>query len=103
MKQSADITRRLPPKMLPRGITIYAQTFHPGPGQLKDIVGFVERNDKGGYLRIKRTGEESGHSYWIPSAWIESVDDTGVHLNKTIDEVNGGMLGRFPAETRRVA
>lgn len=78
-----------------KGIQIFAQPLGHKMTVERDVVGTLCELDKNDYLKFEKL-ESNGKIYWIPASWVESVEEDGIHLNKTIDEVKGGMMDSRP-------
>ncbi|MBV9387859.1 MAG: DUF2171 domain-containing protein [Chroococcidiopsidaceae cyanobacterium CP_BM_ER_R8_30] len=55
-------------------------------------IGTVEHLDSEKYIKLAKSDSPDGQYHWIPTEWVESVDDQAVYLNKTEDEIIKGLM-----------
>lgn len=65
-------------------LTVYTKGEGNVPG---DFIGTVEHIDSEKYIKLSPIDSPDGKHHWVPIDWVESVDDSGVYLNKTKDEI----------------
>jgi len=59
-------------------------------------IGTVDHMDGGNYIKLNKKDSADGQHHWIPVAWVESIDDKAVYLNKTSSEVVAGLINEKP-------
>ena len=57
----------------------------------------VDHMDGEKYIKLTKSDSADGQHHWIPVDWVESVDEQGVYLNKTQDELMTGLLNEKPS------
>jgi hypothetical protein len=61
-------------------------------------IGTVDQIEEGEYIKLTKDDSPNGEHRWLPIAWVESVDDKAVYLNKTEAEAKAGILTQSPAD-----
>lgn len=59
-------------------------------------IGTVDHMEGDKHIKMTKKDATDDKHHWITIDWVESVDDKGVHLNKTKDEVMSMMMDTKP-------
>lgn len=63
-------------------------------------VGTVDHLDGEKYVKLRKSDAPGGAHRWIPIDWIENIDASGVHLNKTEAEFAVGVSEESPEDSK---
>lgn len=73
-------------------LIVYAK----GIGERQEVadvhIGTVEHLDSEKYIKLAKSDSPDGQYHWIPTEWVESIDDRAVYLNKTEEEIIKGLM-----------
>jgi hypothetical protein len=61
-------------------------------------VGTVDHMDGERYIKLAKSGSRDGKHHWIPTAWVERVEDDTVYLNKEENEVYSEQFDNSPMQ-----
>lgn len=60
------------------------------------VIGYVDRIEGDKYIKLTKRNPIDGQHHWFPLDWIRAVDERAVFLNKTLDEIETGLLNEAP-------
>jgi len=78
-------------------LMIHAKGEGSMQGAPGEHVGTVDHMDGEKHIKLNRKDSADGQHHWIPIAWVESVDDKAVYLNKTYSETMAGLMNEKPS------
>lgn len=61
-------------------------------------VGTVDHIETDEYIKLSKSDSQDGRHHWIPTAWIEKIDDQAVYLNKSEEEFYAELLDKCPTD-----
>ena len=76
---------------LKKGQKIFAADFSLKTHSQRNLIGTFVAFDGKEYFKIHSVISSAPHR-WLPQCWVDSVDEEGVYLNKTEDEIRGGAF-----------
>jgi len=79
-------------------LVVHAHSLETMPVPDDVHVGRVEAVD-GDFLKLAMGTTEDAKFHWIPLSWIAEVKDSGVFLNKNVEEYLWGRLDEKPSSS----
>lgn len=88
---SMIVNKEIRPDMM-----VHAQGAGSMGGRQGIHVGTVDHLDGEQWIKLKKDDSEDGRHHWIPTSWVETVDEGTVYLNRNAEEFKGGQLDEKP-------
>lgn len=80
-------------------LSVYASGAGRTEGDLGVPIGTVDHAEEGGqYIKLTKKDAPDNQHHWFPIDWVAEVDEKGVYLNRTPEEVMAGLIDEEPAE-----
>lgn len=73
-------------------LMVYAKGEGGMPAAPGVHIGTVEHMDGEKYIKLTKSDSSDSQHHWLPVNWVEAVDDHGVYLNKTQEEIMEGLM-----------
>lgn len=78
-----------------KGLKVFADDLSLTKQHHRKLIGTLEALEGEAYFKIQPAASSIPYQ-WLPQCWIESVNEEGIYLNKTEDEIKGGAFDSPP-------